>query len=103
MSKFQLVAALLLFTSTLAIAQSGSFTISGAVHDQSGADVPNALVTLSLSGANSGSRTTRTNADGIFSFDRVGGGNYAIQVQLEGQAHALIEQYDKSHRFLRVF
>src|SRR5215813_1903784 len=84
MSRFQTLAALLLFTAAHAIAQSALFTISGTVRDQSGANVPSALVTLSVSGGNLGSRTTRTNADGMFSFDRVAGGNYGIQVQQDG-------------------
>src|SRR5215470_10426472 len=85
MSKFVFLAAFLLFsTAQSGAAQSVSFTVSGTVRDQSGANVPDATVTLSTSGGNSGSRTTRTTVDGTFSFDRVTVGNYNVQVHQEG-------------------
>jgi hypothetical protein len=84
MNKFALLVTFLLFSTAQSGAQSVSFTVFGTVRDQSGANVPGATVTLSTSGGNSGSRTTRTTLDGAFSFDRVTAGNYNVQVQQEG-------------------
>src|SRR6185295_15230568 len=85
MSRFGSLA-LLLFA-VQALAQSGSLIITGTVHDQSGANVPNAVVTLSAvapTGRNSETRTAHTGIDGAFSFDKVTAGTYNVQVLQEG-------------------
>jgi len=58
-----------------------SMRISGTVQDQSGASIPNAVVTLQK-GAET--QTTTTSVDGTFAFDRLGAGTYEIRVDQPG-------------------
>jgi iron complex outermembrane recepter protein len=74
-----LVVALLALTSS-AWAQGASVT--GRVADAQGGVVVNAAVTLSADVARA--RTTRTTADGTFSFDQVAPGAYTVQVDSPG-------------------
>jgi iron complex outermembrane receptor protein len=67
--------------SAVALAQDASFR--GTVVDPQGAVVSNALITLTPKGAPS-PRTTRSQADGIFSFDAVQNGSYVLQVESPG-------------------
>jgi hypothetical protein len=55
--------------------------VSGTVQDQSGAFIPNAMVTLQK-GAET--QTATTNVDGTFAFDRLGTGTYNIRVDQPG-------------------
>ena len=64
---------------TTLVAQSGR--ISGLVQDQSGASIPNATVTLRKGAQTS---TTVTNANGSFSFDKVGTGTYDVEADQPG-------------------
>ena len=78
----------LLLVAVHATAQSTFVPVRGTVRDQSGANVPNALVTLTAlnaAGRNSSDPwTVRTTIDGAFSFDKVAPGTYEIHVQQEG-------------------
>src|SRR5262245_64517975 len=61
-------------------------TLSGRVVDSQGAVVANAQVTVSTPGQPA--KTTRTGADGTFSFAGIVPGNYAIRVDADGFATA---------------
>src|SRR5215813_8260301 len=78
----------LLLVAIHATAQSTFVSVRGNVRDQSGANVPNALVTLTALNAAVRSSpdpwTVRTTIDGAFSFDKVAPGTYEIQVRQEG-------------------
>src|SRR5262245_53120236 len=85
----------LLSHSSVASAQSGS--VAGRVADAQGAVISNAEVTLralpppgaatrmpNMPGMDSSERTTQSNAEGTFSFDRVPVGNYVLYADLSG-------------------
>ena len=57
--------------------------ITGEVTDQSGAIAPNASVTATNTATN-GSRTTRTNEAGIYSFPALVPGPYQVKVEAPG-------------------
>ncbi len=57
--------------------------ISGLVTDSSSAAIPGATVTVTNT-ATGGTRTTTTNADGLYSFPSLPPGIYALKVELQG-------------------
>src|SRR2546425_745231 len=80
MRRFHILALILLVLIPVRlVAQSAR--ISGMVQDQSGASIPNATVTL-RKGAET--RTTLTNMNGSFSFDRVATGTYDVEADQPG-------------------
>lgn len=76
------VLALFLF-STPALAQRSSGTIRGTVTDPSSSIVPGATVTVRNEGTGL-TRTTVTNADGLYAFTELPVGSYQIEVALSG-------------------
>lgn len=77
------VCSLLIWLSSVVVpAQSGG--VRGTVTDPQGRVVAAAVVTLETAGGEV--RTTRTDTDGTFSFDRVTAGNHALQVESPGFA-----------------
>lgn len=79
MTRIQLLVAAILLVSATAWAQTAS--IGGRVADPQGGVVANAEVTLTPSG-----RTTRTAADGAFTFENVAPGTYTVLVTAAGFA-----------------
>ena len=83
MNRYIVLAALVVLL-TVAIpihARPQSLSISGIVLDQSGATIPDALITLKKGEE---TRTAQTGAAGTFSFAGVGPGNYEVQAQRDG-------------------
>lgn len=80
--RFAGLAAVLLILSPLAIAQSTG-TISGFVHDPSGAAVQGATVTATMTEQNS-SRTSTTDASGFYNFTALLPGQYTLTVAAPG-------------------
>ena len=74
---------LLLVTISAAFAQVASSTISGTVHDSSGAIIPNANVTITQT-ATSEVRTVTTNGSGEFNAPNLPIGPYSVTVKLQG-------------------
>src|SRR3989304_7690954 len=64
-------------------AQSGTASVSGRVTDPQPSAVPGALVTLS-GAATAASRTTETNASGLYQFAALRPGLYDLKVELSG-------------------
>lgn len=80
--RFGVLACLLLATQAMVFAQA-SASINGRVVDQQGAALPNASITVT--NVDSGlSRTTLTNAEGLYSVPALVPGNYDIKAELEG-------------------
>ena len=77
------MALLLIFASTMALAQTSRGTITGSVTDPTGAVVPKATVTLTDKATNI-VRTTETNASGLYRFDAVNLGEYDLSVSASG-------------------
>lgn len=75
----------ILFLATAATAQVGSAALSGVVEDQTGAAVPEASVTLE-NALNRGSRTIKSNGEGVFSFAAVPSGDYNLIIDRSGFA-----------------
>jgi hypothetical protein len=65
--------------------------ISGLVTDSSGGAIPGATVTVTNT-ATRGTRTTTTNADGLYSFPSLPPGVYALKVELQGFKTAELPQ-----------
>jgi hypothetical protein len=74
--------AVAVFLATMVFAQS-SGSITGTVKDSSGAAVPGATVTIA-NPAQAVSRTTTTNAEGVFVAPQLPPGTYSITVELRG-------------------
>jgi hypothetical protein len=74
-----------------AFAQLTTGTITGVVHDASGAVVPGASVTLVRPGVIGANQTTTTDARGIYLFARLVPGTYGVRVELEGFTPAMAE------------
>ncbi len=74
------IAGLALFS---AAAQTSRGTVSGLVSDAQGAAIPNAAVELTGLATNA-TRTTQSNASGLYRFDAVDPGEYKISVKLQG-------------------
>jgi hypothetical protein len=75
------ILAFILFIVQPAGLRAQSIRITGTVHDQSGALVPNAAVTLRKGGD---TKTTVTDMNGGFAFERVAPGAYDVQVEQPG-------------------
>lgn len=77
------VLAVLMISATLAWAQVGSGTISGAVTDPSGAVIPNAAV--SIRNTQTGVvRQAATNTEGLYVAPGLAVGNYEVEVRVQG-------------------
>jgi len=88
MSKFSLIAALLVTATFPAAAQQGRGSYFGTVTDTSGAAVPAAKVTLTNTGTNT-AVTAETNNDGLYSVTALPIGAYTIQVEKSGFKRAV--------------
>src|SRR5436309_4376841 len=83
-----LAASVVLLTVAIPIdARSQSLSISGIVLDQSGATIPDALITLKKGEE---TRTAKTGTAGTFNFAGIGPGNYEVQAQREGFKQAAL-------------
>ena len=78
-----LVAASVAFAPSCCGAQSNAGTLRGILTDSSDAVVPGATLTLTP-GANTGTRTATSNADGSWSFAGIPAGDYVRKVELPG-------------------
>jgi len=74
---------ILLFATSFALGQLTTADILGTVTDSSGAELPNASVTLRNLGTND-VRTTKTNGSGDYSFNLLQPGRYSIRVEASG-------------------
>lgn len=87
LTRRSLLHCLLLFVFMVAVnhgvAQVSTASLTGIVTDSSGAVIPGAQITL-MSGATGVSRTTQSNADGLYSFDYVTIGSYSLTVASKG-------------------
>ena len=81
-----LFAFLLSLTVFAATAMAQSATLEGRITDAQSGVVMNALISLTAAGQPS--RTTRSSADGMFSFDNVRPGQYSLQIEAQGFATA---------------
>jgi hypothetical protein len=75
-----MIFALLIFTASIASAQSSQTTLSGTVKDQNGALVPGATITL-VDARTKAERQATTNDDGFFLFANVLAGDYRITAE----------------------
>ena len=83
-----LVVALLLTLSTVTFGQTSRGTVTGTVTDPNGAVISGAEVTLT-SGATKLSRTTTSNAEGLYRFEAVDPGTYSVKVNATGFGEVL--------------
>src|SRR6476620_4318295 len=74
--------ALLVAVPSLAQVQTGSIT--GTVSDSSGALLPGATVTLTGEKLIGGPQTQATDSSGVYRFDRLSPGSYALKFELQG-------------------
>jgi len=74
---------ILLLTTTLAFGQLATSDILGTVTDSTGAEVPNATVTIRNLGTND-TRISKSNGSGDFSFNLLQPGHYSIRVEAPG-------------------
>ena len=77
---------------TLSFAQETTGTISGFVHDPSGAAVKDATITLTNTDRNSVISTVRTNADGYFVAPKLPIGKYTVSADASGFRKANLQQ-----------
>jgi hypothetical protein len=77
-------------TPTLARSQTATATLSGTVVDQSGAAVPEVVVTL-INASTAIDRPATTNSQGAFTFPFVAPGRYTLRAQRDGFAPAQFE------------
>ena len=82
---------MVLFCSTLALAQTNKGGISGTVVDQNGASIPNATVTVTNLGTNKSSTVT-TSSSGSFTFSSLDPVTYQIVVEATGFKKAILEK-----------
>ncbi|MEO8726159.1 MAG: carboxypeptidase regulatory-like domain-containing protein [Acidobacteriaceae bacterium] len=82
-SRILTFAVLLLIGTALAFAQQETGTVSGTVTDPQGAVVPNAQITLTNVGTNQ-TRTTTTNANGLYSFSSLQPTSYEVSATSPG-------------------
>ena len=80
--RFSLLAVVLLFLGTTAMAQSTA-TLQGTVRDQKGGVVPGAKVTAKNQGTGI-ERTTQTDAEGNYQLAALPVGNYSVEVEAQG-------------------
>ena len=64
-------------------AKTGPGTLSGSVHDTSGAAVPDAVITVTASPTGE-SRWVATNAQGLYSVSGLAAGNYVVNAKASG-------------------
>ena len=81
--RFWLVLLLSCFSPICSFAQVSTATLTGSVTDSTGAVIPNAQLTLNNS-ATGISKTTKSNADGLYSFEYVPIGAYTITASATG-------------------
>ncbi|MDE1177516.1 MAG: TonB-dependent receptor [Edaphobacter sp.] len=81
---------ILLLSATFSFGQLTTSDILGTVTDSSGAELPNATVTLRNLGTNN-IRTTKTNGSGDFSFNLLPPGHYSVRVEANGFKTATTE------------
>ncbi len=74
---------LLLCFSLASFAQQPAATLTGVVSDPNGAVIPNATVSASNK-ATGFSRTTTTNAEGVYNFSSLPVGNYEVKISAQG-------------------
>src|ERR1700751_3564503 len=73
--------------SSVALAQSGQGSISGSVHDSSGAIVPGAKVTV-INQATNQTIELESNASGVYTVPEVPVGTYEVRVEKQGFSQA---------------
>jgi hypothetical protein len=73
----------LFLTAQVSVFAQASASINGRIVDQQGAVVPNAAITIT-NASSSLSRTTVTNAEGLYSVPALVPGNYDVKVELQG-------------------
>src|SRR6516164_8022883 len=83
--RLALVVVLSLIFTTLSYGQKGKGVVTGTVTDPTGSTVPSATVTL-VNVATGISRTDRTNTSGLYAFQFVDVGSYALRIQSQGFA-----------------
>src|SRR4051812_30102103 len=66
-----------------ATAQIATGTLTGTIHDQTGAILPNVMVTATNTDRNT-SQTTKTNLEGRFVLPALSPGNYSLAADLPG-------------------
>ncbi|WP_198137682.1 TonB-dependent receptor domain-containing protein [Terriglobus sp. TAA 43] len=81
-----------LFLPEISMAQVSTAEVIGTVRDASGAFVPNASVTLTLTERNA-VRTTQTNGSGEYTFGLLQNGTYKLSVDAPGFAQYQIQQF----------
>ena len=82
---------LLLVLTQIALAQSGTTTITGHIKDPQGANLPGARVTL-YGRERTFSLTTTTDSSGNYRFEKLAPGEYLVEAEAEGFASASAKQ-----------
>jgi outer membrane receptor protein involved in Fe transport len=82
-SFLRILACCLLLVPAVANAQSADATLTGAVKDSSGAVLPGATITVRNRGTND-SRTTLSNAEGLYRVTNLPRGSYDVKAELQG-------------------
>lgn len=82
-SRFGLVIALILLSTSMLWSQAGTGEVTGVVTDQQGAVVTNAKVDLVNQGTNE-KRSTTTSGDGVYRFNAVPVGVYTLTIDAQG-------------------
>src|SRR5687767_3353725 len=80
-----------LFFSTVTLAQTNKGGISGTIVDQNGASIPNATVTVTNLGTNK-ALTVTTSSSGAYSFSSLDPVTYQIVVEATGFKKAILEK-----------
>ncbi len=80
-----------LFCSTVALAQTNKGGISGTIVDQNGASIPNATVTVTNLGTNK-TQTASTSSSGAYTFSSLDPVTYQIVVEATGFKKAILEK-----------
>jgi len=81
---FAFLLAALLAIPQLANAQELTATLSGSVADATGAVIPNATITISQNGVNSGARTVQSDASGNYVVTNLPAGTYTVSISATG-------------------
>jgi hypothetical protein len=77
------LAAIISLTVCIAFAQAPTGTISGIVTDESGAVIPNSVVTVTNKATNA-ARTATTNSEGFYSVVALPAGDYEVKSEIQG-------------------
>jgi hypothetical protein len=88
--KTLIVSLILVLIAGMAMAQTGTSSVRGAVSDPSGSVIANATVTL-ISRATGAERTQTTNQAGNYAFELVSPGEYRVEAQADGFQKAIVE------------